>query len=141
MKKLTVFLFIAASVLVYSCSKDQKVVKNLEGTWNVSSITIDGVADTVDFSNDTYEFELCKLKDGDCSGTLTSLDPSKGEVALSFTYSIEDDGETLNINLTDPFLGTTISTVGTILENTDSTFSWSETAETGEELVYVLTKQ
>lgn len=138
MKKLTLFLLFAGAALIYSCSKDQAVVKNLEGTWKVESVTIDGVADTADYSNDTYTFEVCKVKNGACPGKLTTVDPSKGEVEYSFTYTIEGDGSTIKITM-DVF-GIEVTTVGNILENSDSKFSWSETGENGEEYVYVLVK-
>lgn len=138
MKKLTLVVLFLATVFVYSCSKDQKAINNLEGDWKVASVTIDGVADTADYSMDKYTFEKCKLRKGDCPGTYTTIDPTKGEVASSFTYRFEGDGETLIMNV--DFLGVTVSTTGSVIEQTDSKFSWSETGELGEEIVTSLTK-
>jgi hypothetical protein len=138
MKKLTLVLFSLAVLLIYSCSKDQKAVNNLEGDWKVTSVTIDGVADTADYSMDKYTFEKCKLSKGDCPGTYTTVDPTKGEVASSFTYSFEDDGETLIMNI--DFLGTPITTTGKVIDHTDSKFSWSENGDQGEVIVTELTK-
>jgi hypothetical protein len=138
MKKLTLVLFSLAALLIYSCSKDQKAVNNLEGDWKVTSVTIDGVADTADYSMDKYTFEKCKLRKGDCPGTYTTIDPTKGEVSSSFTYSFEDDGETLIMNI--DFAGIPITTSGTVIDHTDSKFSWSETGDQGEVIVTELTK-
>lgn len=43
MKKIFALLALV-SVVIWSCSKDQKVVKELEGDWNVTSQTVNGTA-------------------------------------------------------------------------------------------------
>lgn len=129
---------VAAATLFAACSKDQKVVNQLEGTWSIESVTIDGVADTTDYSNDSYTFEKCKVKNGDCPGTLNTTDPTKGEVSYDFTYRIEDDGTTLVINL--DVLGFVTTTTATISENSDDRFTWTETNEAGQEVVTTITK-
>ena len=62
MKKFKLILSVIAVTLVfYTCSKDQKVVKELKGDWTVSSITVNGAPDTTDYSQDVYSFSKCKF--------------------------------------------------------------------------------
>ncbi|HAQ72210.1 hypothetical protein N9545_01050 [Salibacteraceae bacterium] len=117
----------AAAILlvIAACSKDQKVVKQLaDGKWEVTDLSYDGVStpDSV-YANDVYEFEKCKVKKEDCAGTWTTIDPTKGEVVTSFTYSISDKGETITINID---LSTTIAD---IVESSDDKFVWSTTED------------
>jgi len=141
MKK--IFALVAlVGVILGSCSKDQKVVKELEGDWSLTGETIDGVA-TPDslFAGTTYTFTKCKVKKGDCDGTLSSPDPSKGTVSISFTYNIQDDGETINIKYS--FAGLPAATnKGTIIEHSDSKFVYSYIEDGGtEKVVETLTKK
>ena len=77
-----------------SCNKNQAVVKDLEGTWNVTEETYDGVpADPEMYEGTTYTFEKCKVKKEDCPGTISYVDPLKGTQTTDFTYSITDKGE------------------------------------------------
>jgi hypothetical protein len=138
MKKIFALLALVA-VTVWSCSKDQKVVKDLEGDWNLTAETVDGVATPdSELVGTTYSFTKCKVKKGDCDGSLSSPDPSKGTFTLPFTYNIQDDGETININYS--FGGLTTTNKGTIVEQTDDKFVYSYT-EDSEKIVETLTKK
>ncbi|MEZ4722009.1 MAG: hypothetical protein R2813_09060 [Flavobacteriales bacterium] len=74
MKILKFTLAVALVALITaSCSKDQKVVKQLSsGTWKVTAMTYNGesVPDSA-YSKDRYTFEKCKVKKGDCDGVNT----------------------------------------------------------------------
>src|SRR5690606_16371118 len=97
MKRLLIAGLLVSAVFV-SCSKEQRVVNKLEGTWKASSakaeyggLSIDiPIDDTI---NIQYTFYDCKLKDGDCEGLyVNSLDGSSD----NFTYTIGDGGNTIN---------------------------------------------
>ncbi len=116
MKKLVLFVF--GIILFASCSKDQKVVNQLEGTWKETSRNVNGVAQTP--SNATYAFEKCKVSKSDCNGTI-----SEDGKSFPFTYSISDKGKTVKININ--VLGFVDSSTGTIVEHTSSKFIYSYT--------------
>lgn len=141
MKKIFALLALV-SVVIWSCSKDQKVVKELEGDWKVTSQTVNGTAvpDSV-FAGMTYTFTKCKVKKGDCDGTLSVPDPTKGTFAQPFTYNIKDKGETINIYYS--LLGIVATTItGTIDEHSDSKFVYSYTEPGGtDKIVETLTKK
>ena len=120
MKKLIVPVVLLI-VIVASCSKDQKVVNELEGTWDITRQSINGV---VVGGNDgtTYTFEKCKVKKGDCPGTLSALDSLKGNIATPFTYSISEKGT--KISITYNFFGFETSINGDILEHTKTKFTY-----------------
>ena len=123
----------AAAILfvIGACSIDQKVVKQLaEGKWEVTDLSYDGLSapDSV-YANDVYEFEKCKVKNEDCGGAWTTIDPLKGQVVTPFTYSISDKGETITINI--EVLGILSSTVADIVESSDDKFVWSTSEEDG----------
>ena len=97
MKKILTLLALL-SVVVWSCSKDQKVVKQLEGDWTVTNMTRNGTAVAAsEYSGMKYTFENCKVKKGDCDGTLSVPDSTKGTYSQAFTYNIQDKGEIINI--------------------------------------------
>ena len=94
MKKIILLAALPLLLFVTRCSKDQKVVKQLDGDWKTTAMTIDG--DPVDaemYENQGYTFEKCKVRKGDCDGSKSYNDPSKGEISMSFTYSISEKGE------------------------------------------------
>jgi len=114
--------------IAIACSKDQKVVRQLDGEWEVTAISTNGVADDISsFENTTYVFEKCKVSKGDCDGSMKTIDPTKGEVTFPFTYSISEKGTVITINL-DVF-GFTDTSTGDILEHSKSKFIWSVTDE------------
>lgn len=119
----------ALLLIIVACSKDQKVVKQLaDGKWKVTDLSYDGVSqpDSL-YANDIYEFEKCKVKNEDCGGTWTTVDPLKGEVVTPFTYSISDKGETITITI--EVLGIPSTTAADIIESSDDKFVWSTTED------------
>jgi len=140
MKKILTLLALL-SVVVWSCSKDQKVVKHLEGDWTVTNMTRNGTAVAAsEYSGMKYTFENCKVKKGDCDGTLSVPDSTKGTYSQAFTYNVQDKGEIINIKFS--ILGlTATAVVGTIEEHSDSKFVYSYTESQGtDKIVETLTK-
>ncbi|MEX2597063.1 MAG: lipocalin family protein [Salibacteraceae bacterium] len=140
MKKIlfsTFALFLGLLVMT-SCNKNQRAVKDLAGTWTVTDQTYDGVSvPKEEFEGTTYTFNECKVKKEDCTGSLTYNDPLKGSQTTAFTYSVSDKGETITMNMS--FMGETETTVGDIEELTDSKFVFSSN-EDGTEIVTTMTK-
>lgn len=130
MKKF-ILVFVAVSMIVLSCSKDQKVVRTLEGEWEVTGMTYDGdPADVEDYQNTTYTFEKCRVSKGPCDGKMTTIDPSKGEVSYNFTYSIAEKGTEISITL--DIFGFQTTTVSEIVESSKTKFVWVSTQDSVE---------
>lgn len=129
MKNVFLILF-SAALLFASCNKDQKVVKELDGTWEIESRTIDGVAvPASEINGVTYNFKACKVKDGDCDGSMTVPDSTKGSVTFDFKYGISDKGT--KFNLTVSVFGLVSETVSAdIVEHSKSKFVYKYTDET-----------
>ena len=127
MKRFLISMLVFAVVIV-SCSKDQQIVRKLEGEWKVTEIKYNGVsADASTYENTTYTFESCKVSKEDCSGTMEAIDGTKGLTSFPFTYSISEKGTQLTINL--DILGFTTTTVSEILESSSKKFVWSSTED------------
>lgn len=99
MKKL-LLVCLSVSLLFFSCNKDQRVVKQLSGSWMIESRTYNGVAAPASEINGiTYNFKSCKLKEGDCDGSITAPDSTKGTITFDFKYSITEKGTKFNIKV------------------------------------------
>lgn len=115
MKKVALALVLITAAVFFACSKDQKVVNDLEGNWKVTAETVNGVAtpDSV-YANTQYKFEKCKVKKGACPGTIT-----EDGKATSFTYDISEKGTKFTLSVFG------ISSTNDILEHSSSKFKWS----------------
>lgn len=98
MKKILLLNVLILALIISSCSKDQRAVNQLAGEWEETqwdySITVFGISqsETIDPPEKrTYQFEKCKVKKGFCNGTLTVNDTETQD----FTYTVEDEGETI----------------------------------------------
>jgi hypothetical protein len=124
------FFFAFLSLIAWSCSKDQRVVKDLEGEWIVSSITTNGTAAPAsEYAGIVYNFTNCKVKKGDCDGSVSIPDSTKGTLKQSFTYGISEKGKKITINLSVLSISETI--VGDIQEHSDTKFVYSYTESGG----------
>jgi len=99
MKK--VLLIATITISIFSCDKNQKSVKTLDGNWNVTSIkyTEDGVSEEYVESGSTFKmsFDGCKLKDDEyCVMTSTSTYGAISEIESS-VYRVTADGTKLEI--------------------------------------------
>jgi hypothetical protein len=119
------------SALFYSCSKDQKVVRELDGKWMISSRTYNGVeAPSSEINGIIYDFEACKVKDGDCNGSITAPDSTKGTITYDFKYNISDKGTKFTIKVS--LLGVFSESLETdIVEHSKSKFvyKFNETSQ------------
>ena len=117
-----VVIFIAAS-----CNKNQKVVRQLDGEWEVTEVRYNNSVQDLEDGSYIYTFEKCRVKNEDCSGSYKISDPSKGTFTFPFTYSIQDDGTKIIINMS--FMGETNTSEGEILEHSKNKFVWATTEE------------
>ncbi|UKN02326.1 hypothetical protein K6119_02175 [Paracrocinitomix mangrovi] len=95
-------LWIAAiALVVVSCNKDQKAVKRLDGTWNVSSWLATWNGTTEEYIADGYTFTMkfdnCKLKDEEfCSITMTEAYQGSTD-SYVMEYRVAGGGTSLEI--------------------------------------------
>ncbi|HET6244084.1 MAG: hypothetical protein H0V01_06100 [Bacteroidetes bacterium] len=100
MKKCIFMAVLPLIILISSCSKDQKVVRQLEGEWKTTSMTSDGTAmDKSSYESFTYVFTKCKVSKGDCDGSIKYKVPVIGEFSLPFKYAIAESGKKIVINI------------------------------------------
>lgn len=93
--KNTFLPFFIIAMISISCSKNQKEVRQLEGDWKATKVemTVLGQTSTQNY-NETliFTFEKCKVKNSFCDGQIND----NGQIT-PFTYTIKDDGETIEI--------------------------------------------
>lgn len=107
-----------ASLTLSSCVKD-KIARDLEGTWNVTSYNEDGVELVGDIITDfemEYEEYDSEEQEGECTWTISvtgasetingvyEVDQEKAELTITFdngetaTFDIEIDGDNLELS-------------------------------------------
>jgi hypothetical protein len=124
MKKIGIALVLPVLILFGACNKDQKVVKQLDGEWKVTSMTYGGTAAPAEvIQNNRYKFTDCKVKKQDCSGERVINDEDKGPMTLPFTYNISEKGTKVAINTN--FMGFITTIKGDIKEATKTKFVFS----------------
>lgn len=103
MKK--ILMIVAIAVLAVACNKNQKAVKQLDGTWNVTSWmdTWDGASE--EYIEDSYSmtmlFNNCKLKDDEfCDVVLTEVSGSESD-SYAMEYRVAGYGTSLELRDTD----------------------------------------
>jgi hypothetical protein len=134
MKKAKYLLLLVSTMIIVSCSKDMKVVKQLDGSWKVTSWTEDGVAaPAAEYENMTYNFTKCKVKKEDCDGSITD-----GSTSMPFTYRVTEKGE--KITMTYNFLGVNFSETADIEEHSKTKFVISS-VEDGVKTVITMEKK
>jgi hypothetical protein len=127
MKNHLLFISLISLILYISCSKDQKVVRQLAGDWKVTNYTIDGAAqDKSAWDGQVYSFNKCKVKKEWCTGTVTVPDSTKGTITMEFKYKIREKGKKFDLQVN--FLGIVSDTqTSDIKEHSKSKFVYSYT--------------
>lgn len=125
MKNNLLFTLLISTILVLSCSKDQKVVRQLEGEWKVTNYTINGVAqDKSVWDGQVYSFNKCKVKKEWCTGSVSVPDSTKGTITMEFKYKIREKGKKFDLQVN--FLGIVSETqTSDIKEHTKSKFVYA----------------
>ncbi|NOQ71316.1 MAG: hypothetical protein GQ574_04915 [Crocinitomix sp.] len=100
MKKLFVLLLLP--VLLFACSKDQRSVNKLEGTWLATTLEVVSDGEVVVSVDDEYTTVLhatfgdCKLsKNKGCETSWVISSPSNTNYA--YDYTVSDDGSVLEM--------------------------------------------
>ena len=123
---------------VTACNKNQRVVKDLEGTWTITSYKLNGAEFIGGGLSATYQWNNCKVKNEDCSGVFTVEYPGTSPDVTSFTYNIKSDGTIINIDFADT-LAADISNAA-ITNQTDTQFSFTGTDSDGDNIQVTLMK-
>ena len=122
--KWTMGILFIGTITIIGCSKNQKVVKSLEGEWRATSFKEDGFEWIVDDSLViTYTWNSCKVENEDCSGSYSLSHPDIGTGTSAFTYSISSDGTIISVDFASPDLVDMDKM--TIDEQTETKFSFS----------------
>ncbi|MBD3638616.1 MAG: hypothetical protein HUJ25_14780 [Crocinitomicaceae bacterium] len=99
MKKLILISLCLTVLILFSCNKDQRAVKKLEGKWQEQTINGQTIADS---SKSTVEFTNCKLKDNEwCTATFTDSDGN----AITYDYKVSGKGTILTYGYQDSYFG------------------------------------
>lgn len=132
MKKL-MFVLIAATMMLASCSKENKLNKKLEGTWKLVSTTDGGVTVTAESQNVTSTMTFTKVEKE--TGTYSSSYTYMGVTYTgSGTYTLTEDTQ-ITTTQTAPSAGT--PDVMTVTEYTKTDMTLKDSDGT----VYVMVKQ
>lgn len=93
MKAIASILFL--SLILLSCSKDQRTINRLDGKWNVIAAEIQGYGEST--PDLIYEFEYCKQKKTDgCDFSVHNFETNE---AVRGVYSIINQGNTLSLTV------------------------------------------
>jgi hypothetical protein len=104
----SLLIFVALSLV--SCDPAVRIAKKLEGNWDVTSYTEDGVEFmTVDINTFKIEFEEYADDEGDFSWTL--IDTGGASIILDGTYEMKKDGDEMDITFKSGALNGTSSTL------------------------------
>ena len=115
MKKI-ITLLLPVLFLITACSKDQKVVRQLDGTWSVTDVKENGASvNKSEYDGRKFNFEKCKVSKGACNGST-----SQQGITVAFTYKITEDGEKLTTTTT--YYGASYSNTYDIIEHSNSKF-------------------
>jgi hypothetical protein len=131
MKKVSYLMLALMLAFFISCNKDQKVVKELDGTWTVTSATTNGQPDP-SFNGAKYSFTKCKVKKEECDGTIMA-----SGFTIPFKYKVTDKGT--KITITTDFLGQKDTQNATITEHSKSKMVFTST-DNNETTVITMTK-
>ncbi|TAE51418.1 MAG: hypothetical protein EAZ89_10160 [Bacteroidetes bacterium] len=103
-------LLIFVALTLVSCDPAVRIAKKLEGNWDVTSYTEDGVEFmTVDINTFKIEFEEYADDEGDFSWTL--IDTGGASIILDGTYEMKKDGDEMDITFKSGALNGTSSTL------------------------------
>jgi hypothetical protein len=99
MKKIIIFsAFIISTIAIFSCNKTKQNAKTLQGsTWNMTALTIDGVADT---NLAELEFGEGNIYKEVLTGKWHNYGHSHGAAAaeVGFAWQFRDKGKTFEIS-------------------------------------------
>ncbi|MBK6525344.1 MAG: hypothetical protein IPO32_11565 [Crocinitomicaceae bacterium] len=114
MKKIVLASMVTLTLLMLSCDKNMRAVKQLEGDWE--EVSIDGVP-VAENEKGVMHFDYCKLKKDEwCTMSYTDSD---GNNEGDYEYQVKDKGEVMVQRYQDSTKGT-IELTGKIIELDES---------------------
>jgi hypothetical protein len=132
MKKL-MMIMVAATLVLASCSKESKLNRKLDGSWDIVSLSVNGADQPM--GTTTMVMEFVKDKKGVGTYTQTSTTNSVATVSTG-TYVLTDDTKLTTTQLT-PTVETATQIVVTDYSKTDLTLTMTDALIT---MVYKLKK-
>jgi len=121
-------LFLSTLMLLFAvagCNKDQKVVKTLDGKWQLSKLNGNAVpADEIS----QVTFSNCKLRKDEYCAVRVDITSFVGEnISISGDFRVLDKGETIETRFT--FDGEIVITRLTMKDLTKTKFVWEYTSD------------
>lgn len=96
--KILVIAFLAVtSVLFTSCNPETILAKNLEGTWDITSFTIDGV-ELIGAGLNSGEFEFEEYDGSEGDFELTFINSAGQTIKSTGEYELNSDGDEIDLN-------------------------------------------
>lgn len=93
----SIFIFLLLGFVLLSCSKEQRTVNKLSGSWEVRSATITGVGELD--TDQIFDFEKCRIrKNNYCSFTLVDRDNQETTYG---SYLINETGDEVTLVFTE----------------------------------------
>lgn len=143
MKKIALLALLA--VVMVACSKNQRTVNKLDGTWDVTEfkVTEDGITvDIIEFSEGEFEsqwtFEKCKLKDEEFCPFISVTSFGGEPDTYTGLFRVSEDGAELQTK--DDNSSTTVES-STIEYISGGEMELTTEDEDGDKTVIVLEKQ
>ncbi len=133
MKKL-MMVMVAATLVLASCSKESKLNRKLDGSWNVVSYSVDGVDQSMTNVTMVMSFTKDKKGVGTYTNTLTVLSVPQVETG---SYVLTEDA-TITENKITPGTGSSTS-VYTVTDYSKSDLTLTQTSS-GDVYVFKLKK-
>lgn len=95
----TTIYFLLTTVLLLSCSKQQRTVNKLSGRWEVKKAAITGVGELN--TEQIFDFDQCRIrKNNYCDFTLTDLNNNETTYG---SYLLDENGNTVTFLFTEGF--------------------------------------
>ncbi len=91
--RLFIVTILVASV-IFSCSKEKKTAKALEGSWKVISFINNGQIDPIDFTNSFFNFDYCApKKTNGCPGSWNGKLSNGNDFDFDFIFKVNDEND------------------------------------------------
>ncbi len=104
MKNLMLFSLFLLTLGFFSCSKDAKALKKIDGDWKVQNIQFlatDGTSLDVTPTNAILSILSCDKKDNQTPNACSMTYTQEGNVSVNFSYQISADKDNTNISIRD----------------------------------------
>ena len=125
-KNLLATLVVVFIIGISSCTKEQKVLKDVAGTWTIESVLSDGKIDDRTFEG-SWTFDNCKMKESNkfnCNGmfnyTVTYMGNTQSATNTFKYKTIKNDNKDVQLILEDATFNISFPDEKLVLETLDS---------------------